>query len=425
MIIQRQLEHIRNVYDEFPRQFWTLIAAVFIDRVGGALLFPFLTLYITQRFEVGMTEVGVLFGLFSVASIGGSVIGGAFTDRLGRKSMLIFGLVSSALTSLVLGLVSSFEVFFVAVIFVGFFANAGGPAGQAMIADLLPEEKRAQGFGILRVVANLAFVIGPAIGGLLAAQSYLLLFVADAVTSLITAGIVFLVIQETRPEPRQGEVPQSMTQTFGGYGIVLRDVAFTLFMVACILMTIVYMQMNTTLSVYLRDTHGVPAQGFGYILALNATMVVLLQFAITRRVSKVRPLVLMAGGTLLYAIGFGMYGFVSGYVFFLAAMVVITIGEMLVAPTSQALAASFAPEDMRGRYMAVFGFSWTIPSAVGPLLAGLVMDYADPHWVWYAAGVLGLVAAGAFALLQRRVGQKQAAVVEARAQSELLVEQAT
>ncbi len=101
---------------------------------------------------------------------------------------------------------------------------------------------------------------------------------------------------------------------------------------------------------------------------------------------------------------FGLF-FVSAYVFFLVAMVIITIGEMLTAPTSQALVARFAPEDMRGRYMAVFGFNWVIPSIIGPLLAGLIMDNGDPRWVWYAAGLVGLVAAGAFALLQRRVGR--------------------
>jgi MFS family permease len=95
-------------------------------------------------------------------------------------------------------------------------------------------------------------------------------------------------------------------------------------------------------------------------------------------------------------------------------MVIITIGEMLVSPVGQALVAQFAPEDMRGRYMAVFGFSWVIPMAIGPLLAGLVMDNTDPRWVWYAAGILGLVAAGAFAWLERWVGRSQWDTVAAR-----------
>ena len=111
---------------------------------------------------------------------------------------------------------------------------------------------------------------------------------------------------------------------------------------------------------------------------------------------------MMAFGTLLYAIGFAMFGFVNSFAFFIFAMVIITVGEMVVTPVSQSLVARFAPEDMRGRYMAIFGLSWTIPFAIGPLLAGLIMDNLNPDWVWFAAGFVGLVAAGGFLLLQIR-----------------------
>jgi len=97
-----------------------------------------------------------------------------------------------------------------------------------------------------------------------------------------------------------------------------------------------------------------------------------------------------------------MYGFVASYGLFLAAMAVGTIGEMITLPTAQALVTQFAPEDMRGRYLAFYDLTWAIPSAVGPLLAGMVMDRADPRWVWYVAGLVGLIAAGSFVLLQRR-----------------------
>jgi len=349
-----------------------------------------------------MAQVGVIFGLFSAAGLVGATLGGALTDRLGRKVMLIAGLIVSALSSLVMGVVDSFDIFFAVALFVGLFAEAGGPAQQAMVADLLPEEKRSQGFGILRVALNLAVTIGPAIGGLLAARSYLLLFVCDAVASIITAGIVAMALPETMPPRRQDEPGPTIAQTLGGYREVLRDTAFVLFLSACTLMVFVYMQMETTLAVYLRDVHGVPEQGFGLLLSLNAAIVVLFQFPITRQIRRHRPLIVMAAGTLLYAIGFSIYGFVSTYVLFLAAMVIITTGEMLTVPTSQTIVAQMAPEDMRGRYMAAFAFSYGIPFMLGTLLAGLVMDYGDPRWVWYGAGLLGLVAAACFCLLQRR-----------------------
>lgn len=405
----------QRVFKEFPGQFWILVGATFIDRLGGAMLFPFFTLYMTRKFGINMTQVGIFFGLFAISSVVGSMIGGALTDRFGRKGMLLFGLTMSALSAVLMGITNQIEVFLVVVIVVGMLADAGGPAQQALVADLLPEEKRAEGFGILRVVFNLAVVIGPLIGGLLATRDYLLLFIADAITSTITAVIVFFALKETRrPTKEEGEPQESILQTFAGYGVALRDKAFVWFLCASALMVLVYIQMNTTLAVFLRDNYGVNEQGFSYILALNAAMVVLFQFPTTRWVSRYRPLLVMTAGTLLYAFGFAMYGFVSLFFFFLLAMVIITIGEMMVSPVGQAIVTQFAPEDMRGRYMAVFGFSWVIPFAIGPLLAGIVLDNLNPNWLWYAAGLLGVIAAAAFYLLEKRVDRARWAVVDQR-----------
>lgn len=416
MFFHRLLERIHDVYSDYPRQFWVLVLGMFVDTLGRTILNPFLMLYVTKKFEVGMTEVGVLFGLMSVANTVGRTLGGALTDRLGRKWMVILGLVVSGLSSLAMGVVGTFELFFAVVLFVGLVASIGGPAHGAMVADILPEEKRTGGFGIFRVVTNISWVCGPVIGGLLATRSYMPLFICDAVASTITAGIVILAIRETKPALREGEPEQTITQTFAGYWIVMKDTTFMLFIGACIVMSIVYLQLYTTLGVYLRDTHGLSEQAYGYLMSMNATTVVLLQIAIARRIARYRPMMMMALGTFLYAIGFAMYGLFSSYIPFAVAMFIITVGEMVVMPTAQALVATMAPEDMRGRYMAVFGFTWAIPQAVGPLLAGLVMDNADPRWVWYAAGLLGLVGAAAFVLLQRRVRQsaeKAAQVTEA------------
>jgi MFS family permease len=103
---------------------------------------------------------------------------------------------------------------------------------------------------------------------------------------------------------------------------------------------------------------------------------------------------------VIYAVGFTMYGFVATTIFFVIAMVIITIAEMLVSPTGQAIVAKLSPDDMRGRYMAVYGFSWIIPTAVGPLAAGIIMDNYNPNWVWYASGISMMLSAAIFAWLQ-------------------------
>ena len=395
---------------EYPRNFWTLVVVTFIDRLGGAILYPFFTLYVTRKFEVGMTTVGLIFGVFAITGMIGSTIGGALTDRWGRKPMVIFGLVMSALSSLWLGTVNQIDTFILGAVITGVFSNVGGPARQALVADILPEQQRAQGYGIIRVTFNLSVTIGPAIGGFLAARSYMSLFITDAILSIVVAAIVFFILPETRVVTQQAK-QESLAKTFSGYGHVVRNNAFMFFFVASTLSAMMYMQMNSTLSVFLRDVHGVPEQGFGYILSMNAGMVVLFQFYITRRIQPHPPMLVIAWGTLLYALGFGMYGFVSTYQNFLLAMVVITVGEMLVAPVGQAIVAGFAPDDMRGRYMAFFGYSWSIPFTFAPTLAGMLMDSGDPNWVWFSAGIIGLISTGMYlSMYLRQVRQANAAL---------------
>jgi MFS family permease len=157
----------------------------------------------------------------------------------------------------------------------------------------------------------------------------------------------------------------------------------------------------------LRNEFGTPESSYGLLLSINALMVVLLQFPITRRISKYPPMLMMALGTFLYVIGFSMYGFVSTYALFIVAMVILTVGEMVVSPVSQALVASFAPEEMRGRYMAVSGFSWGIPFAVGPYIAGIIIDGPKPYMLWYAAGFVGILSTLAFLALYRAREKEQ------------------
>jgi len=393
------LGKIKIVYKEYPGAFKVLVLASFIDMLGGFLLYPFFALYITEHFGVGMIQVGFLFTVSSAGNIFGGMIGGALADKYGRRAMLLIGLVVSGVGSIFMGLVDDLNTFFILAAILGIMGNFGGPARQAMVVDLLPEEKQTEGFGIMRIAMNLAATAGPILGGFLATQSYMWLFLSDAVSSLITAVIVFFVIPETKPEKPEHKPEESVISTIVGYKEVLKDGVYILFLSVSAVMVIVYMQMNSTLSVFLRDVHGFPLQSFGLLLSMNALMVVLLQFWITKKISKYAPMKVIAIGSLFYVVGFGMYGFISAVYLFFLAMIIITIGEMIVTPIQQTVVARFAPEDKRGRYMAVFSFHWAIPNLFGVLLAGLVMEYIGPNWVWYFAGILSLFAAIGFWLL--------------------------
>src|SRR5512138_3252427 len=220
--------NFKKIYNEFPRLFWIVVLARFIDSLGSTILFPFFSLYVTQKFGVGMMQAGILLGLNSFFALLGSTFGGALTDRFGRRKIILFGLVFSGLSSLLLGAATSIKLLYPMIVVVGLLASVANPAHEAMLADILPESKRQEGYGILRVVFNYAWIVGTAMGGLIATRSFFALFVIDATVSCLAAVILFRLLPETKPQVHEqtGRKPESFWETIKGYRLVGRDFAF-------------------------------------------------------------------------------------------------------------------------------------------------------------------------------------------------------
>lgn len=402
------LSRLKKTYAEFPPLFWIIVVTLFIDSIGSTLLFPFFALYITHKFGVGMTEAGVLLGMSSLFGLIGSVIGGALTDKFGRRQLILFGLVFSALSSLLFGLASDVRILYFLVVIVGLLSRVSTPAHDAMLADILPESKRQEAFGITRVVYNYAWIFGTALGGLIAARSFLALFVADAVLSLIVAIILYRFLPETKPafHIEAKESPSFLT-TIAGYRIVLRDLAYMGFTLAGMIVLIVYQQQYGALAVYLRDVHNIGSKSYGVMLSITGLEVVLFQIWISRTIRKYPPFLMMTLGALFFMVGFAMIGFVKGFTLFLLAVIIATVGEMILFPTNKALAVNFAPAAMRGRYMAIYDLGWTIPATFGPAAAGLILDNYNPNLLWYVGGVLCAVSAISFYALHLWLGRQR------------------
>ena len=404
------LKKLKTTYSEFPPLFWIIVVTLFIDSIGSTLLFPFFALYITQKFGVGMTEAGVLLGMSSLFGLVGSMVGGALTDRFGRRQLILFGLVFSALSSLLFGFASDVRMLYFLVVIVGLLSRVSAPAHDAMMADVLPESKRQEAFGITRVVGNFSWIIGTALGGLIAAQSFLALFVIDAVLSLSAAMILYRFLPETKPAfhiDTKAKKNESFLTTVAGYRIVLRDLAYMIFTIAGMISLLVYQQQYSSLSVYLRDVHEISPRDYGIMLSVAGLEVVFFQIWISRTIKKYPPFLIMAFGTLFFVIGFTMIGFVRSVLLFMVSIVVITIGEMITFPTNKALAAGFAPAEMRGRYMAIYDLGWSLPATFGPAAAGLILDNYDPNLLWYVGGILCVISAVGFYALHVWLGRQE------------------
>jgi MFS family permease len=406
-----------------------LFTSELINSAGAGLVFPFLSLYLSRQLNFSMTDVGVFFGLYAVISTVSQLAGGSLVDRIGRKPVMLFSMFGNALAMLGFGLGGSLMsapgalrllVIGVIITAMGLTGAAFGPAVNAMVADLVESQKRSEAYGLLRVVQNLGVAIGPAVGGLIATHSsYLVLFVISALASAVYGLMIVLFIRETLPkkssQPGGAPVVQpSAPVAPGGAGFldVLRDRVFMLFTVLCLAGIVTYSQMTTTLPVYLNRSFGVSEQWFGLLMSLNAGMVVLLQFPITRITSRYSRSLMMAVGAALYAVGFGVFAVTGALPFFFLAQAVLTSGEMITVPVMQAFVADIAPEHMRGRYMSIAGLAYTAGYGLGPMLGGMVMDRLGGQYIWYGSFVLCLLLALGFLAMSGPVKKRLSAAVQ-------------
>jgi MFS family permease len=392
---------IQSLIAEFPRQFWILFGGTLVNSTGGGMVFPFLTLYLHQRLNLSLTLVGLSLTLWSASSLVGQLVGGSFTDRFGRKRLMAFSLASGAILLPIFGLADTFLSAAGIAVLMGFTGAMYQPARDAMIADLVGSEKRPQAYGLVRVVSNLGIAIGPAIGGFLAARSYLMTFTASAAVTFVFFLITLILIAETKPST--AAVQKSGAQVPGNFISVLRNSPFLAFCAATTLVLLAAVQMIMVLPVYMKDQFGLGESFFGWVMTTNAGMVVLFQFPITRATEKLPRLPLMAAGAVLYTLGVGSVALGSSFIHFVLSMAVATLGEMIISPTATSVTADLAPSDLRGRYMSVLGLTWMVGMGLGPMLGGIISDTLTPRVLWPIMACTALAGAMAYLALIRFV----------------------
>ena len=378
---------------DMPGQFRLLFFGSLLSTTGYAMAYPFLTLYLNTHLGIPMDQIGLLFIGTAVGGLFAQIVAGPIADRFGRKPVMLGGLLGQGLVAIGYTQATGFEQFAILSTLLGFSGSIFQPASNAMVVDLVGTKRRAEAFGLMRVAANLGFVIGPSLGGFVAVYSYPMLFAATAAAQLSYTVVLFIFARETLPARGKATEARSWAVDFG---ILIADRPFLVLLVASFLTTAVYTQLGTTLPVYMKGQVGIQESGYGLLMALNGGLIVLFQIPTTRLVMRRDRAIVLALGAFCYAAGIGSMGWWRELPFFALAMAVVTIGEMMIAPVASAEVADLAPEHMRASYMAAYSLTWTLGYGLGPSWGGAVMAHLGTAWIWSVAFVVGCVAAVAF-----------------------------
>jgi MFS family permease len=419
----------RALFQRDRRLLHLFLGRVFAS-VGFSIVIPFLSLYLHEKRGVAMSAVGAIFFLAALTGGLGQIVGGDWSDRYGRKRVIVLTQLLRAVVFLSMGLAvltsASYYVFAGLTAVSSFAGRAFEPPSGAMIADIATGEQRTEYYGILRIGGNLGWALGPAMGGFLAAISYSSLFFIAAAVLLAAGGFMAIMLQETSPRHRRGRsrrpveqmgdlekaatqpvAPVGPTPRFrlGDLGEAFRDTMFLRHCVTCLVLYMVMSQLMSTLSVYAVEGAGISKVQLGTIYSLNGFMVVFLQFPVVRLLAPHRMTTALVVGSVLYGVGYGSMGFGGGFAALMASMFVVTMGEIVTTPASLNLVASFSNDSNRGRYMGAFGLFNSFGWSIGPLVGGVLLDLAlgRPLVLWGTIGGLAFLAAQGFRDLRRRI----------------------
>jgi MFS family permease len=375
-----------------PRTAWILFFGTFIHRLAS-FVFPFLALYLTRR-GLSVTDAGLALTGYGIGAVIAQLGGGVLTDRIGRRNAIALSMIASAVLVLLVLQARSLPAVLATVIAYSFFAELHRPASSALIADLVPPEHRVAAYAFNRLLLNLAFAIGLALGGLVAAESFTALFLTDAASSAIY-GVISLVAL-----PHGTRTTRSEDRALGGArSAILADRGFLLVLAGIFASAVVYSQTYSTFPLWVRDL-GFDEKLYGFLQGANGFLVVAFELAVTAIALRHARTRMIALGILLTGLGFGAFAVLQTAVGMFVAVVIWSFGEMFDSPSVAAYTADRAPPHARGRYQSALGVTYGLAFTVGPILGTAVYQWR-PEAVWYASAVLG-VAGAALALAAER-----------------------
>lgn len=364
--------------------------------MGFGIVLPLLPFY-ADRFGASGTQVGLLITVYSIAQFFLAPVWGRLSDRVGRRPILIFGLMGSAVSYVVFGFASSLTVLFISRIMAG-IGGATVPVAQAYIADITPPEKRAGNLGLIGAAFGLGFIFGPALGGILAPISPAAPGIAAAILCFGNGILAFYLLPESLTEEERE------TRAMGRRSLLLRDFRTALqnkitarILLLSFLFTVAFAAMQPTFPLYGSIRFGLDERHVGYLFAFLGAISAIVQGGLVRRLVPIMGetrLIKLSGIPFIFGLLAIAYAGSVGMLLLGLALLAMGFGGTL--PSIVSLLSRVAPPQLQGSVLGIGQSVGSLARIFGPTLAGVLYDHRGMEWPYlggaWVAGAALLVA---------------------------------
>lgn len=384
------------------------IYIIFISRIVNALgcfVGPLLTLILTKKIGLSQDIAGFYMSISGFLYIPASLIGGKITDTLGRKRVILLCEGAAAILYIVCGFIKPT----IAIVYILMAASAlmimAGPAHDSLIADMTTPENREGAYALCYMGWNIGFAVGPTIGGFLFENHLPWVFIGDAFTAILSLLLIYVGIKETIHIAREEVVDESRKLEKREDGsildVLLKRPILIYFALIMFGYNFVYSQWSFMMPMHVNKIISNGAKYYGTLASFNGVVVMVCTPFITKLLEKTRNTRSMVYGGILYAIGFGMLGFLNAIEFFYVSVFVFTLGEIVLSISASPFIANHTPASHRGRMSSMLGLIMGAGYTLGPIIMGNILMGVKMETAWIGLGIVGAISAFFMSILER------------------------
>ncbi|MEW4219412.1 MDR family MFS transporter [Rossellomorea marisflavi] len=354
-----------------PRSLWLLIIGMMVNVTGSSFLWPLNTIYLHDHLGKTLSMAGIVLMLNAGASVAGNLIGGFLFDKMGGYRSILLGILITLTALGGMNLWHGWPHYVVFLTIVGFGSGIVFPSMYAMAGSVWPAGGR-KAFNAVYVAQNIGVAVGASLGGLVASFSFNYIFLANFLMYIVFFLIALFgykkisaqvsghtsVIQESRPIRDRSKLT-----------------ALLLICGAYLLCWVGYVQWQSTIASYTQEIN-ISLKQYSFLWTINGALIVLAQPLLSRVIKRFENnlKIQIMIGTVIFMLSFAVAAFTDQFMGFVAAMIILTVGEMLIWPAVPTIANSLAPKGREGFYQGIVNSTATGGRMIGPLIGGLMVD---------------------------------------------------
>ena len=393
-----------SMYAHLPKEIYVLAFGKVMTSMG-ALIWPMLTLIMSEKLGLNGQTIGLYMMLFSLVMGPFYLLGGKLADKYNKKHIIVtFDLIGNSLYFVCAVLPMSMTTLYLLAI-ASLFQSMEQPAYDALIADLTTYRDRERAYSLNYLSMNLGLVLAPTIGGMLFNDYLSLSFFINGLADISSTLMLLIFIKNVKITDRDHKSMNEYEK--GETGSIFkvfseRKLFFLLFVISGIA-ALIYNQFNFLMPLHMEEAfRGSGAFKFGILTSINAVVVVIGTPILTRKFSGVIDIRIMYLGQLLESLGLAFFIFVNHhFVIAVAGIIIFTTGEILGSISKTPYLTKRIPETHRGRVLSITTSCAGLIGVLSNYVIGTFIDYCTFRTVWIIIAVIGLFVMSLYSIYLR------------------------